>query len=92
MELYHNYDCSEMSFNPPIPPPKPQTTGHKELGKGRHVWNSQLVERRCEEAKRVQLPVVAGRMLDFAADYRHGVRTAAEAAKLAVADAETVSK
>lgn len=89
MELYHNYDCSEMSFNPPIPPPKP-TIVYKEM-KGRHVWNSQLVEQRCEEAKHVQLPAVTGRMLDFAADYRHGVRTAVEAAKLGPAHAATVS-
>lgn len=83
MELYHNYDSTEMAFNPPIPPPKPKIE-HKVL-KGRHVWNSKRVEQRCERAMHTQLAATPGRFLDFAADYRHGRRTSQQAAAAAAA-------
>lgn len=90
MELYHNYDSSEMTFNPPIPPPKPKIE-YKEM-KGRHVWNNERVEQRCERALHAQLAAQPGRFLDFAADYRHGRRTGLLAAAAAAAAGEAISK
>lgn len=70
MELYHQFDSSEMAFNPAIPTPK-KVDLNKEI-KGRHFWASTTVEERCSQAMTHRL--VGNGFIDFAAEYRNGIR------------------
>lgn len=71
MELYHQFDSSQMAFNPAIPTPK-KVDLNKEI-KGRHFWADTSVEQRCSQA--MSQTLIGNGFIDFAADYRNGIRT-----------------
>lgn len=58
-----------MAFNPAIPTPK-KVELNKEI-KGRHYWIDADVEETCNRALARSLRSGG---IDFAADYRHGIR------------------
>lgn len=66
LDLYNQYDSSEMAFNPPVPPPK-QIDLEKFL-KGRHFFLKEDVEETCKDALK-QVISSNGKLLDFYSDF-----------------------
>lgn len=75
VELYEQYDSSEMAFTPPIPPPK-HVDLTKEM-KGRHFYLSTDFEKECRLALKPLLSNSGTTTLpmDFCANFRKSVNT-----------------